>query len=218
VRKHVRLIDTYIHTYIHKYTHTHTHQNLATAMHLGLCCWLNARLGIMCANTYVSRNQTSQNTTTILPRCVLGRVLQAMSCADRFFSVIQPYIRQCAKSTVKNTPETSALQDLLGLAPHTVGASLRLLCRVLATIQPSSGNLPALTQMVDLLDAELETAFGCEEAGERGDGWVSVEAVDEPWRSGVTREVSLCVYIHMYVLYVPIWHLEVSGCMCVSTL
>jgi hypothetical protein len=45
---------------------------------------------------------------------------------------------------------------------------------------------------------------------------VSVEAVDEPWRSGVTREVNFCVYIHICFVCINMASSSVCLYVCVD--
>lgn len=146
--------------------------SLSWAMRMGDCCWLNWLIGVAFADTYASCG-TSKSP---LPLVVRNRMSQAMRFVKIFFEVLKPLLQRFLKSPSRDTFESVgglALQELVSLSPRLVEAPLRLISKTLAasgsipagnTTGPRTRYLPPLQQMLELVEKELEAAFGDEEA------------------------------------------------------
>lgn len=145
---------------------------LSWTMRMADCCWLNWLVGIAFTDTFAS-GSTSK---AVLPLVVRNRLSQAMKYAATFFTVLQPALQRFVKSASKDTFLSVgglALHELLALTPRKVTASLSLLTKALAlsgsvpaenSAGPRTRYLPPLQQMLELVENELDAAFGSEQA------------------------------------------------------
>lgn len=145
---------------------------LSWTMRMADCCWLNWLVGISFTDSFIA-GTTSK---AVLPLVVRNRLSQAMKYAATFFTVLQPALQRFVKSAPKDTFLSVgglALQELLALTPRKVTASLALLTKALAlsgsvpasnSAGPRTRYLPPLQQMLELVESELDAAFGSEHA------------------------------------------------------